>query len=244
MNRKLKFIIAGSVVTALFIGMAVFLICKLTYSDNYELNPKKNIQAKVRNTKYNAEDEKENKINVEVRKENKNADKLKKFQSDDSNNVNEQANTSCERQSDGNFYIDNINDLYNNKLVSLDEMFWVQKRLKEAANDMPKFYKETLSIKNNDRALKKYMLKGDNKDRLNYLYGAENVNSIKTLINKLSFIKDNSKLTHGAISNITKQDDNHIGFNISIYSSDNKEQTFNVTLEFKSDRAVLNIKIE
>lgn len=243
MNRKLKFIIAGSAITALFIGIAVFLIFKFTCSGSHELNPKKNIQAKIKGAKSNAEDAKENKINVEVRKENKNADKLKKFQSDDSNNVNEQANTSCERQSNGSFYIDNINDLYNNKFLSLDEMFWVQKRLKEAADDMPKLYKETLRIKNNDSALKKYMGKGDNKDRLNYLYGVEDVNCLKSLINKLSFMKNNSKLTHGDISNITKQDDNHIGFNINLYSSDNEEQIFNVTLEFKSNRAVLNIKI-
>ena len=244
MNRKLKFIIAGSAITALFIGAAVFLIFKFTYSGNHELNPKKNIQAKIKGAKSNDEKYKENKINVEVRKENKNADKLKKFQSDDSNNVNGGANTSSERQSNGSFYIDNINDLYNNKFVSLDEMFSVEKRLKEAADDMPELYKETLSIKNNEGALKKYTAKGDNKDRFNYLYGVEDINSIKTLINKLSFIKDNSKLTHGVISNITKQDDNHIGFNINMYSSDNKEQTFNVTLEFKSNRAVLNIKIE
>ncbi|PJI10018.1 MULTISPECIES: hypothetical protein [Clostridium] len=243
MSRKLKFIIAGSVITALFIGAAIFLMIKFTCRDNYELNPKKNIQAKIKGVKSNDENAKENKINVEVGKENKNAEKLEKFESDDGNNVKEQANTSCERQSNGSFYIDNISDFYNNKLVSMDEMFWVQKRLKEAANDMPKLYKETLSIKNNDGALKKYMLKGTNKDRFNYLYGVEDVNSIKTLINKLSFIKDNSKLTHGVISNIIKQDDNHIGFNMNVYSSDNKEQIFNVKLEFKSDRAVLNIKI-
>ncbi|URZ05891.1 hypothetical protein [Clostridium felsineum] len=241
MNKKLKFIIVGSSITALFIGVGVFLVFKFVYVGSHDINPKKDMQTKVKSAKSNIEDGKEKKVNIEIKRENKNENKLKKFESKDDNNVNVGANTSDERKSNGSFYIDNINDLYNNKIVSLDEMFLIEKRLKEAVEDMPKLYKETLNIKNDDKTLNKYILK--NKDRLDYLYGVDDISSLKILINKLSFIKSDVELKHGVISNITKQDYEHINFIIGIYSRDNKEQILNVTLEFKSDRAVLSIKM-
>ncbi|MCR3759364.1 DUF2570 domain-containing protein [Clostridium felsineum] len=241
MNRKLKFIIVGSSITALFMGLGAFLFFEFFYVDSHEVNPKKTIQTKIQDAKSNIEDGKENKINVEIKRENKNNDKLKKFESNDDNNVDLKANTSCERKSNGEFYIDNINDLYNSRLVSLDEMFLIEKRLKEAVEDMPKLYKETKGIKSSGKDLKKYI--DSNRDRLYYLYGIEDVNSLRTLFNKINFIKDNYKLIHGSISNVSKQDDDHINFTIGIYSRDNEEQKFNVTLEFKNNRAVLNINI-
>ncbi|URZ15422.1 hypothetical protein [Clostridium felsineum] len=241
MNRKLKFIIIISIITALFMGLGVFLFLKFVYVDNHTINPKKDIQTKVKSAKSNIEDGKEKRVNIEIKRESKKNDKLKKFESKDDNNVNVGANTSNERKSNGSFYVDNINDLYDDKLVSLDEMFLIEKRLKEAVEDMPKLHRETLNIKNNGKALSKYILK--NKDRIDYLYGIDDVNSLRALINKLSVGGDNSKSRYGVIDNLNKQDDNNLRFILNVHLNENKCQAFNINLEFKHNRAILNIKI-
>ncbi|URZ16328.1 hypothetical protein [Clostridium felsineum] len=225
MDRKLKLIIVGSIITAAFIFVCIFLVSNFIYKNRDNLNPRKSIELKGKNV----EIEKENRVNIEIRRENKNTCKLKKFQSDDSNNVNMETNIYNERRSNGDFYIDNINDLYNFKLVTLDEMFLIEKRVKEATTDMPRLYKETSNIKNDDKALSSYIRK--NKCRLNYLYGIEKQENLKKLILKFELFDNNKKIKYGIINNMEKHENRFIEFYMSLYYSSNSEQSFKIKVD-------------
>lgn len=241
-NNKVKFIVIVSIITLIFIITGVFMFSKLAYSNKDKLNVKKAIKT--------AKQEKQNKANktLEIKvvgdengekKLNEFADKYK-----DNNNYNKNTvNTSKEcRTKNGEFYIDNVSELYKQKIVSIDERFWIEDRLKEAANDMSNVYFEASSFQNYDQRLNAYLSKGDNKSRFSYLYGITSTNDLKSFVSKLSFLKD-SKVQYGILEKIKKVDDNNINFEFQIKTKNSTSQIFNVSINLADERAILNIKI-
>lgn len=241
-NNKIKFIIISSMVTLILVISGMFMLSKLAYNNKDKLNVKKAIKT--------AKHEKQNKANkaleIKVVGDEKREKKLKEFADKykDSNNYNKNTvNTSKEcRTKNGEFYIDNVSELYKQKIVSIDEMFWIEDKLKEAANDMSNVYFETSSFQDDDQKLNAYLLKRDNKSRFSYLYGITSTNDLKSFVSKLAFLKD-SKVDVGILNNIKKVDDNNINFEFQIRTKNNTSEMFNVSINFADERAILDIKI-
>ncbi|AAK80003.1 hypothetical protein BJV85_001833 [Clostridium acetobutylicum] len=242
MHGKLKVVILASVMFSIFLLGTIFSTLEFVSENNNDSNPKKNIENPIRKIKLIEKGKKENKIEAQVKEENKNEDRLKNFESKDTNNINTEANISKEIRSSGGFYLDNINDLYNSKLVTLDEMFLIENRIKEISEDMPKLFREAFYIRSNHDALEKYFLKGDNKKRFFYLYGIDKEDKLKIILDKLCFLDNKEVISHGVISHIEGKDADSFQFVMDMYST--KEQSFIVNIQFKDKRAVLNINIE
>lgn len=241
-NNKIKFIVFASLVTLIFIIVGIFMFSKLECKSKDKLDIGKDIKS-AKQAKINGNN---GALQMKVIGNEKREKELEKFQDKykenpetNQNNV----NASKERRtSNGEFYIDNSGDLYSNNIVSLDDRFRIENRLKDAANDMENVYSETLAFNKDDNKLKQYLSEGDNKSRFSYLYGISDQNNLKNFISKLGFL-ESSKINYGILSNIKKVDDNNITFEFRIITKDNINQIFNVSINFANERAILNIKV-
>lgn len=241
-NNKIKFIVVISAVTLIFIITGIFMFSKLAYSNKDKLNVKKAIKT----AKQEKQDNANKALEIKVVGDEKREKKLKEFADEykDNNNYDKNSiNSTQERRTqNGEFYVDNAGDLYSEKLVDIDDMGRIEDRLKDAANDMGKVYSEISSFNNDGDKLNAYLSKGDNKSRFSYLYGIGNSNDLKNFVSKLSFLKNN-KVEVGILSNIKKVDDNNITFQFQIKTKNAASQSFNVSINFADERAILNMKI-
>ncbi|MFL0251521.1 hypothetical protein ACJDT4_13955 [Clostridium neuense] len=241
-NNKIKFIVVISAVTLIFIITGILMFSKLAYSNKDKLNVKKAIKT----AKQEKQDNANKALEIKVVGDEKREKKLKEFADEYKGNNNYDKNsinsTPERRTQNGEFYVDNAGDLYSEKLVDIDDMGRIEDRLKDAANDMGKVYSETSSFNNDADKLNAYLSKGDNKSRFSYLYGIGNSNDLKNFVSKLSFLKNN-KVEVGILSNIKKVDDNNITFQFQIKTKNATSQSFNVSINFADERAILNMKI-
>lgn len=241
-NTKVKFIVITGIITLFFIITGIFMFSKLAYNNKDKLNVRKDIKTAKKEKQNNANKALEIKVVGDEKREKKLKEFADKYK--DNTNYNKSAvNSTPERRTrNGEFYVDNIGDLYSEKLVDIDDMGRIEDRLKEAANDMNKVYSEASSFKEDGKKLNEYLSQGDNKSRFSYLYGISNTNELKSFISKLVFLKD-SKVKYGILENIKKVDDNNINAQFEVKTSNGTSQTFNVYINFADERAILNIRI-
>lgn len=241
-NNKEKFIIVMSIITLIFIITGIFMFSKLAYNNKDKLNVKKAIKT----AKHEKQDNANKSLEIKVVGDKKREEKLKEFADKyhDSNSYDKSSvNSTPERRTqNGEFYVDNVGDLYSQKLVDIDDMRRIEDRLKEAANDMSKVYSETSSFNNDADKVNAYLSKGDNKSKFSYLYGIRSTDDLKSFVSKLSFLKD-SKVDVGILNNIKKVDDSNINFQFQIKTKNSTSENFNVSINFVDERAILNIRI-
>lgn len=241
-NNKTKFIVIVSIITSIFAIIGMFMFFKLVYNNKDKFNIKKDIKTAKKAQLNTSNQSLQIKVVGNEKKENelkKFADKYKEEYITNKNSVNSTPESSAEN---GEFYIDNAGELYTQNITTLDDRFRIENRLKEAANDMKNVYSETISFNNDTNKLEEYLSKGDNKSRFSYLYGISDENTLKLFICKLTFLKD-SKVDCGVLSNIKKVDNNNITFQFQIKTKEGTSQSFNVSINFTDERAILNIKI-
>lgn len=241
-KNKLTIIIIISIIMLISVIIASFMFSKMVYNNKNELNVRKRINT-IANKK-NIESGK--KAQQEAKSEVDREQKLKEFADkyNDNNNYNKSAvnSTPESRTKNGEFYVDNAGDLYSEKFVDIDDEGRIEDRLIDAANDMKNVYSETISFSDNADKLNSYLSKGDNKSRFSYLYGISSASDLKSFVSKLSFFK-NSKVKYGILENIKKVDDNNITFGFQVKADNGTSQTFNTSINFADERAVLNIRI-
>lgn len=239
-RNKMRFIVVSASITAVLAIVGGFMLWNLAYKNKDKLNIKNDVSEAKRSDQKLKNDE----LQIKVVGDEKRDEKLKDFASKYQENANmvydkNKINSSSEIRSNG-FYVDN-DTLYSQGIVSIDDKYRIEDRIKAAAEEMKKVYSETISIKDSS-SLEAYLDKGDNKSRFNYLYGISDENALNGFIAKLSFLK-NDTISYCRMDNVKKVDDNNISFSINIITKENKSQSFKVSINFEDERATLNIKI-
>lgn len=240
MDRKLKFILVSTLIFIVFVGTGVFMLSKFAYKNKGitgKLNVKKNVSTAINNGK-------EKKINADMKLEDDRQEKLKKFTAEGNNTSSvsgcSNVNTSQERAAaDGDIDFVNISDLYDKQIVSLDDMFRIEDRLKSSLKDMNTTYSAVMPLVNNNNELNAYISDKDNRSRISYNYGICTTSYLKTIIPKLAFA-NNDIIETATIDNIAKKDNNNISFNLNVKTKNNKSHMFSITVNFQNDKKVLN----
>lgn len=115
------------------------------------------------------------------------------------------------------------------KAMSTDEMLVTGDKINEALNFIQKLHDETKGL--SDADLSKYY--NQNKDTINSIFGITDEVGFKNLMSELSFIGENDSLKEAEIQDNSAIKDGtkagEVKFSLSIKSSSDKEQVFNIT---------------